>query len=92
MFSIHANKVQPQRNLIINTHAHTHTHTCVCVCVCVCKDASEGQKRKTNIIVGKLRNLVGEGEKSLGEVKVIQRLMAKIILVILNRLIQNKKF
>ena len=64
----------------------------MCVCVCVCKDASEGQKRKTNIIVGKLRNLVGEGEKSLGEVKVIQRLMAKIILVILNRLIQNKKF
>ena len=89
MFSIHANKVQPQRNLIINTRKHTHTHIHVCVCVCLCKDASEGQKRKTNIIVGKLRNLVGEGEKSLGEVKVIQRLMAKIILVILNRLVQN---
>ena len=59
------------------------------MCVCVREGVSKGQKRKTNTIVGKLRNLVGEGEKSLGEVKVIQRLMAKIILVILNRLVQN---
>ena len=47
---------------------------------------SKGHKPERNIIVEKLRKEVGEGEKSQGEQWVIQRWIAKIILVSWNRL------